>query len=195
TQRHARRSYHGPLSFCVGAGGARMTLPVDARRLHDGMGAAGRPTPTLHPPPNNHSCNAHSPVAVVANVRTSCCARPAVVTRTHATTVCLCTSSPAHRAWITSLTSPPFCRRDVPRGVNLPSVLRDRGGPWRQSRVRTGRRVHTRYRASRTTHCSTSVPAPAPYQFPGLRVDPRGRGAPVMARFLCRSPGAFLGFY
>src|SRR5262249_57837009 len=65
----------------------------------------------------------------------------------------------------------PFCRRDVPGGANLPSVLRDRGGPWRQSRVRTGRRVHTCYRAARTTSYSTSVPAPAPYQFPASRVD------------------------
>src|SRR5262245_30694099 len=29
--------------------------------------------------------------------------------------------------------------------------------------------------APRTTHCSTSVPAPAPYQFPPSRVEPRAR--------------------
>src|SRR5262249_55021074 len=34
----------------------------------------------------------------------------------------------------------------------------------------------TRYRASRTTQCSTSVPAPAPYQFPASRVDPEVGG-------------------
>jgi hypothetical protein len=67
-----------------------------------------------------------------------------------------------------------FCRRDVPRGGNLPTVLAARWPP-QQSRVRRGRRVHTRYRAPRTTQYSTSVPAPARYQVPASPVDRRGR--------------------
>src|SRR5262249_1210007 len=60
-------------------------------------------TAWVEPAATSHSRNARSPAAVVENVRTSRCARPAVVSRTHATTVCLCTSSPAQRAWMVSI--------------------------------------------------------------------------------------------
>src|SRR5262245_20031859 len=68
-----------------------------------------------------------------------------------------------------------LCRRDVPWGGSLPSVLVDRG-VRATIRGAHGTSGPTRYRASRTTQCSTSVPAPAPYQFPASRVDPEVGG-------------------
>src|SRR6266852_573526 len=76
----------------------------------------------------NQSASASNPLVVVPKVRTSWRTAPGSVTRTQATTVFLCTSSPAHRAWITSIgpPRPKKCRRDVPdESDTLPNVLRD----------------------------------------------------------------------
>ena len=45
----------------------------------------------------SQSAKASNPEVVVSKVRTSCSAGPPLATRTQATTVCLCTSSPAQR--------------------------------------------------------------------------------------------------
>src|SRR5262249_3078472 len=131
----------------------------------------------------SHSCSACRPPTVVTNVRTSRRTPPASVIRTQATTVCLCTSSPAQRAWMISIVASSGSAGVTSLGVAIyQTCSRPSGGPPQQSRVRTGRRVHTCYRATRTTHSSTSVPAPATYQVPASPVDPRGRCSLVTER-------------
>src|SRR5262245_15241662 len=56
---------------------------------------------------SSHSPNSMRPAIVVANVRTKCDASLAAARRTHATTVSLCTSKPAQRRYITSMTASP----------------------------------------------------------------------------------------
>jgi hypothetical protein len=61
--------------------------------------------------------SSQSAVVVVANERTSCVTRPSRAIRAHATTTSLCTSSPAHLGYRTSMSSP----RRVRAGVELAS--------------------------------------------------------------------------
>src|SRR5262249_59289067 len=61
----------------------------------------------VQPFTSSHSPNSIRLAVVVANVRTERDTLPPSTMRTHATTVSLCTSRPAQRGYITSMTSSP----------------------------------------------------------------------------------------
>jgi hypothetical protein len=78
----------------------------------------------LQPAARSQSASSKSPRVVVVNRLTSRLTSPRSHTRTHATTVSLCTSNPAHRSWITSIAHTsyhPLARSPLPR--TLPTVL------------------------------------------------------------------------
>src|SRR3974390_3600854 len=58
---------------------------------------------SVHPFSESHADKSNKPDVVVSNVRTSCSTLTPCWIRTQATTVFLCTSSPAHLEWSASM--------------------------------------------------------------------------------------------
>src|SRR3954468_24305092 len=113
----------------------------------------------VHPISVNHASKARRPDVVVPKVRTSRLTLSPEARRTHATTVSLLTSRPAHRECTIS-TFPSILSRSAwgPRHRTLKSMLQERCRPFAQSGVIKAPRVQLENGLLRTKQKPTSLP-------------------------------------